>query len=250
MLNKKIKNKYPFNSVFVLGGSSEIAHELCFNLVLKGVRRIHLVSRDPRKNKAFIERLNKDFNLEIVNQKFDLMKEELNIKPNLDFFDLYIIAAGYLGDSILANNNNEEAIKIARVNYYSLIPWINAITSQKRTNKPGAIWIFSSVAGDRGKPSNYQYGAAKAALTIYCEGLLNICNDKKFKVRIIKFGFIYTSMTIKKAPKFLCASKVYIAKTLVNTPHKEGIEYLPFWWFFVMKIITILPRFIIARLRK
>ena len=110
------------------------------------------------------------------------------------------------------------------------------------------MWIFSSVAGDKGRPSNYHYGAAKAALTIFCEGLLHRMYKKPFKIRVIKAGFIYTSMTIGKAPKILCASKEYVAKTLINKPHKEGIEYLPFWWLFVMKIVSIFPKSIISKL--
>ena len=59
--------------------------------------------------------------MEIINQEFDLLKEDINKKPFIDFFDLYIIAAGYLGDSILANNGQEEALNIAKVNYFCLI---------------------------------------------------------------------------------------------------------------------------------
>ena len=55
-------------------------------------------------------------------------------------------------------------------------------------------------------------------------------------------------MTIGKAPKILCASKKYVAKILINKPYKEGIEYLPFWWFVVMKIVLILPQSIISKL--
>ena len=237
-----------FKSVFVLGGTSEIAQEICLHLVRKGTSKIHLVSRTPSKNNLFIKRLTDEFNLEITNQKFDLLQDNLKSKSDIGFFDLYIIAAGYLGNTNLANNHLDEALNIARVNYYSLIPWINLITSEERISKPGAMWILSSVAGDCGRPSNYHYGAAKAALTIFCEGLLNRMNDKPFKIRIIKAGFIYTSMTIDRAPKILCASKKYVAKTLIKKPYKEGIEYLPFWWLIVMKVVSILPKFIISKL--
>lgn len=248
-MTKRIRNNSnPFQSVFIIGGSSEIGQEICLNLVRKGTRKIHFVSRDPTKNNIFIKSLTDEFNVEIINQKFDLLKDDLKVKPFVGFYDLYIIAAGYLGNSLLANNDINEALNIARTNYYSLIPWINSITSEKRISKPGAMWILSSVAGDRGRPSNYHYGAAKAALTIFSEGLLNRLHGKPFKIRIIKAGFIYTSMSIDKAPKLLCVSKNYVAKKLINRPYKEGIEYLPFWWAFVMKIVSILPKFIISKL--
>ena len=248
MSKRNISNLNFFKSVFILGGTSEIAQEICLNLVRKGTKRIHFVSRKSSKVNSFIQRLTNEFTLEITVQECDLLHDDFKILPNVEFFDLYIIAAGYLGNSNLASDDLNEALNIAKVNYYSLIPWINSITSEHRISKPGAMWILSSVAGDRGRPSNYQYGAAKAALTIFCEGLLNKLHKKPFKIRIIKAGFIYTSMTIGKAPKILCASKKYVAKILINKPYKEGIEYLPFWWFFVMKIVSILPKSIIAKL--
>jgi len=248
MSKHNISNLNFFKSVFILGGTSEIVQEICINLVRKGTKRIHFVSRKSSRINSFIHRLTNEFTLEITKQECDLLHEDFKTLPNVEFFDLYIIAAGYLGNSNLAHDDLDEALNIAKVNYLSLIPWINSITSENRISKPGAMWILSSVAGDRGRPSNYHYGAAKAALTIFCEGLLNKLHKKPFKIRIIKAGFIYTSMTIGKAPKILCASKKYVAKILINKPYKEGIEYLPFWWFFVMKIVSILPKSIISNL--
>ena len=248
MLNRKRGNLNIFRSAFILGGNSEIAQEICLHLVQKGTKKFHFVSRDSKKNEIFLKRLKDQFDLEITSEEFDLLKGDLKAKPSIGFYDLYIIAAGYLGNSILAQNDLGEALKISRVNYYSLIPWIISITSEDRISKPGYLWILSSVAGDLGRPSNHHYGAAKAALTIFCEGLHNTLHKKPFKIRIIKAGLIYTSTTIKKAPKILCASKKYIAKKLINKPNREGIEYLPFWWLFVMKIISILPKSIISKL--
>ena len=222
MLNRKRNNLNIFRSAFILGGNSEIAQEICLHLVQKGTKKFHFVSRDSKKNEIFIKKLKDQFDLEITSEEFDLLKGDLKVKPNIGFYDLYIIAAGYLGDSILAQNDLDEALKISRVNYYSLIPWINSITSEDRISKPGYLWILSSVAGDLGRPSNYHYGAAKAALTIFCEGLLNRLHGKPFKIRIIKAGFIYTAMSIDKAPKLLCVSKNYVAKKLINNFKKNG----------------------------
>tara|TARA_Y100001933_G_scaffold247712_1_gene280847 strand:+ start:79 stop:825 length:747 start_codon:yes stop_codon:yes gene_type:complete len=248
MSKQNKSNLKSFKSVFILGGTSEIAQEICLNLAQKGTKRIHFVSRKKSKINSFIKRLTNEFTLEITHQEYDLLNEDFKTLPKVGFFDLYIIASGYLGNSTLANDDLDEALNIAKVNYYSLIPWINSITSKDRVSKPGAMWILSSVAGDRGRPSNYHYGAAKAALTIFCEGLFHRLHKKPFKIRIIKAGLIYTSMTIGKAPKILCARKQYIAKILINKPYKEGIEYLPFWWFLVMKIILILPKSVISKL--
>ena len=81
-------------------------------------------------------------------------------------------------------------MKINAINYIGIIPWIIEITKKERLHKPGRLWIFSSVAGDRGRPSNYHYGAAKSALTIFSEGLQLSCEKFPFRIRIIKAGFI------------------------------------------------------------
>tara|TARA_Y100000589_G_C27183957_1_gene641920 strand:- start:1882 stop:2628 length:747 start_codon:yes stop_codon:yes gene_type:complete len=248
MINKQKSDSNNFESVFVLGGTSEIAQEICFELIKKGTKKIHLVSKNTKKAESFMKRITRNYSLEITNQKFDLLKEDLRNDINIGFFDLYIIAAGYLGNSNLANNDVDEALKIARVNYYSLIPWIIQITTEYRISKPGSMWILSSVAGDIGRPSNYQYGSAKAALTIFCEGLLNRCQNSSFKVRIIKAGLIKTNMSFGKAPPFIYMSKESFAKNLIRKGNQEGIEYWPWWWKLIINFISILPRSIISKL--
>lgn len=242
------KNNIIFEKVFILGGTSEIAQEICTKLVESGTKEIHLVCRNVEKVSLFIKNLSKEFKIKISLEKLDMLDYNLTIKPKINFYNLYIIATGYLGNSIIASDNPYEAYKIARVNYYSLIPWINSITSENRISKPGSIWILSSVAGDKGRPSNFHYGAAKAALTIFCEGIFHRCLEKPFKVRIIKIGIIRTSMSNKNIPKILSVSKNYLANKLIRKPLNEGIEYLPWWWFVIMKIINILPKSLISKL--
>jgi len=248
MLKIRSKNIVPFKSVFVLGGTSDISKEICLNLAKKGVERFHLVSKNTEKNQLFINELRKSFKVKVTSEEVNILNYNFDQTPVIGYFDLYIIAIGYLGDSKLASSNIDEANKIAKINFYGLIPWINEITSDNRISKPGACWILSSVAGDKGRPSNYHYGAAKSALTTFCEGVLHKCHNKPFIIRIIKAGFIDTSMSINVAPKILFVSTRYVANSLLRRPYKKGIEYLPWWWSLIMKIIAILPRFIVSKL--
>ena len=248
MLKIRSKNLVPFKSVFVLGGTSEISQEICLNLAKRGAERIHLVSRNSKKNQLFVNELCKRFKIKVTSEEMDILNHNLEETRIIGSFDLYIIAIGYLGDSKLASKNFDEANKIAKINFYGLIPWINEITSDKRISKPGALWILSSVAGDRGRPSNFHYGAAKVALTTFCEGVLHKCHNKPFIIRIIKAGFIDTTMSFNIAPKMLCVSTRYVANSLLRRPYKKGIEYLPWWWTLVMKVVGILPRSIISKL--
>jgi short-subunit dehydrogenase len=108
--------------------------------------------------------------------------------------------------------------------------------------------VFASVAADRGRPSNYVYGAAKAALTTFCEGLLLRCHGTPFAVRVLKAGFMATPMTEGKAPPALCASPEAIARALVSSPDRRGIAYLPLWWAAIMALVRLLPPAVAHRL--
>ncbi|QNI52786.1 short chain dehydrogenase family protein [Synechococcus sp. BIOS-E4-1] len=156
-------------------------------------------------------------------------------------FDLYLITAGVMGDAEQARVDSDQAQWITQVNFTGLIPWLTAIVSEERIQQPGALWVFSSVAADRGRPSNYHYGAAKAGLTRFCEGLLLRCQGHPFAVRILKAGFITSPMTEGKAPPLLCTAPETIAKDLLRHPQRRGIEYIPWWWDPVMKLVRRLP---------
>lgn len=237
-----------FEKVFVLGGTSEIAQEICINLIKKGTKVLHLVSNNQNKNETFAKFIKTNYKVKVSSEEHNLLNFDLETLPNVEFFDLYIIAAGHLGNAKLAIEDHREALKIARINYYGIIPWISSITSNDRISKPGSIWILSSVAADLGRPSNYHYGASKSALTIFCQGLFYRCNGKPFKVRIIKAGLINTNMSRGLSPKILYASKKYFAKYLLRKPNKDGIEYFPWWWFWVIKVILFLPKTLISKL--
>ena len=234
-------------SVWVLGSTSEIAKEICYSLARKGCKKFCLIARNKIKNEKFISKFERDFSIEIESHVLDLQNKKSSITHNFKDYDLYIITAGSLGSKNKEKEINEE-LEIIDVNFLSLIPWIKSIVTKKRIQKEGSLWIFSSGAGDRGRPSNYQYGAAKSALTIYCEGLAQICSDKPFSVRILKAGLIKTQMSRNTGPSFLFTSKKKIVEILLKNPYKNGVEYIPYWWNLIMTIIKFLPSFIIKKL--
>ncbi len=233
----------PFESVFILGGTSTIARAICVKLAESGVKKFHLVSRDKNSNIQFVKKLRSLYRVEVTQEEHDLLGNcslSEPFLPKVDFYDLYLLTSGYLGDSDLAKVSTLEALKINAINYGGLIPWLTEITNYQRIKSKGSLWVFTSVASDRGRPSNYHYGAAKAALSIFCEGLLLRCHDKPFSVRIIKAGYIDTRMA-ENAPKILRISPKKVAEDLMHNPNKRGIEYLPWWWNVIMFFVRILP---------
>lgn len=234
-------SRSPIRSTLVLGSTSAVAIAICRALARQGCRRFHLIARNPISNQALASELRERFDAEVTLEQVDLLA--VNRQPPLlsEPFDLYLITAGSLGDPERARIEAGEALAITAANYTSLIPWLTAIVTPERIQTPGCLWVFSSVAADRGRPSNYHYGAAKAGLTRFCEGLLLRCNGTPFAVRILKAGFMATPMTDGKAPPLLCAEPEQVALDLLRRPQRRGIEYIPWWWAPLMLLIRLLP---------
>lgn len=238
-------------STFVLGSTSAVARAICRELARRKCERFHLVARDVEANNQLAAELQQRYGAAVSTEQTDLLADGSLAsvrRPDVGEFDLYLIAAGSLGDAELARHDPAEALRILAANVGGLIPWISAIATPERLAKPGRLWVFSSVAADRGRPSNYHYGAAKAALTAFCEGLLLRCHGKPFAVRIIKAGWMATPMTMGKAPPALSASPASVAQHLVRRPNRRGLEYLPWWWSPFMLLIRLLPAPIASRL--
>ncbi len=238
-------------SAFVLGSTSEVAQALCRELARRGCRRFHLVARNEAGNLRLAAELEQSFAAAVSVEQTDLLSDaalDAQRRPEVGDFDLYLITAGSLGDAELARGDASEALRIMAANVTGLIPWLTAIATPERLARRGRLWVFSSVAADRGRPSNYHYGAAKAALTALCEGLLLRCHGKPFAVRIIKAGFMATPMTVGKAPPILCASPASVARQLLRRPDRRGIEYLPWWWSPLMRLVRLLPAPIACKL--
>jgi short-subunit dehydrogenase len=250
-LSHRSAGRPPIQSAFVLGSTSSVARAICLELARRGCRRFHLVARDPEANGRVateLEQLGASVSTEITDLCRDASLDPVRQAPLGGSFDLYLITAGSLGDPDLARETAGEALRITAANYTGLLPWLTAIASAERLASPGRLWVFASVAADRGRPSNYIYAAAKAALTTFCEGLLLRCHGRAFAVRVIKAGYIATPMTAGKAPAALCVSPASIARMLLRNPDKRGIEYMPGWWRAIMLLVRRLPARLASRL--
>jgi len=241
-------SRSPIRSAWVLGSTSAVAIAICQALARQGCRRFHLIARNTIANQALTGELRERFGAEVRLEQVDLLAANPAPASLGEPFDLYLITAGSLGDAERARIDPSEAQAITAANYTSLIPWLTAIVTLERIQTPGSLWVFSSVAADRGRPSNYHYGAAKAGLTRFCEGLLLRCHGTPFAVRILKAGFMATPMTVGKAPPLLCAQPEQIARDLLRRPHRRGIEYIPWWWAPLMLLIRLLPPALAAKL--
>ena len=246
-----LKKNRIIKSVWVLGSNSLVAQSICIELAKNGCQKFYLISRDIKKSKKFYEFLKNNYKVQVQERIIDLnCINEFYEKDfyKVDDFDLYLVTAGSLGNNDIARGDFYEARNIIMSNYLGIVPWINAIATPSRIKKSYRLWIFTSVAADRGRPSNYYYGSAKAGLQILCEGLLSRCYKEPFSVRIIKAGYMATKMTKDKVPDFLCINTKNVAKILLKNNFKRGVEYLPWYWGPVMFLVKLTPNFLVSKL--
>lgn len=163
--------------------------------------------------------------------------------------DIALIAHGVLGDQEAEQSNPEQAEANLRVNFLSPAHLAGRVAEQMAEAGQGTVAVISSVAGDRGRQSNYVYGSAKAGLNAYLSGLRNRMVKQNVRVVTIKPGFVDTPMTahIKKGPLFASAEK---AGRLIykHTNRGTAIAYVPWFWRFIMLIIRHIPETVFKRL--
>jgi len=154
-----------------------------------------------------------------------------------------ITAVGYLGDQKKAQVDFNEAKPIMDTNYTGVVSLLNIIANDFEQRKSGFIVGISSVAGDRGRKSNYIYGSAKAALTAYLSGLRNRLHDAQVHVLTVKPGFVATKMTEDMdLPEKLTAQPEEVAEDIYKAQQKgKNVLYTKWVWKWVMLIIRNIP---------
>jgi short-subunit dehydrogenase len=163
---------------------------------------------------------------------------------NLDEKPLGVICAvGYLGEQSTSQTSFDEAHQIIDTNFTGVVSLLNIITNDFEKRKSGFIVGISSVAGDRGRKSNYTYGSAKAALTAYLSGLRNRLYESNVHVMTVKPGFVDTKMTEgMDLPEKLTAQPEEVAEAIYKAQQKGGnVLYTKWVWRWIMLIIKIIP---------
>lgn len=163
--------------------------------------------------------------------------------------DITVCAFGYLGDQALAEKNWEETTTILSSNFTGAISILNGIGSLYESNKKGTIVGISSVAGERGRKSNYIYGSAKAGFTTYLSGLRHRLFVSGINVITIKPGFVKTKMTSQlNLPPRLTATPLQVAAAIETAVRKrKHTVYIKPIWKYIMLIIRNLPENIFKR---
>lgn len=238
--------------VLIFGATSAIASEVAARYARRGAR-LYLVGRDPAKLQALCARLGPAVVGHAHADLDDTAGNAARVRTALQTLgelDVALVAHGLLGDQLATEHDWDEAEHVLRTNLLSpvslLIPLANALQVQGR----GHLAVLSSVAGERGRPRNYTYGAAKGALTLYLQGVRSRLWSNGVAVSTFKLGPVDTPMTADHPKNPLFASAPAVARQIVaHLDRGRGrAVYLPWYWAPIMQAVRRLPEPLFQRL--
>lgn len=240
--------------MIVLGSTSEVAQAFVEKALQEGEKfeKIYLFTSSKETTERFAKHLDVKFLQQCEVLELDLLKEINYSQLEHVNSNLLFCASGFLGEGTeegLYDNKNTE--RIIDINFAKLVPVINYFAHKMENKRSGTIIGLSSVAGDRGRQSNFIYGSAKAAFTAYLSGLRNYLFDKKVHVLTVKPGFMATKMTegLPLNPKLTATPKQAAACIFKGyKKQKNNIYVLPIWRI-IMIIIRNIPEFIFKKLK-
>jgi NAD(P)-dependent dehydrogenase (short-subunit alcohol dehydrogenase family) len=163
--------------------------------------------------------------------------------------DCVVVTAGLFASQEALENDRELARRLLTVDFAHTIVFCEEARQRLLARGGGTLCVWSSVAGERGRKPVVLYGAAKAGLSRYLEGL-----DHKFRARglrtvCVKPGFVRTSMTEGlKAPPFAGEPEAVAARVVRAIDRGRPVVYAPGIWALIMLIIRLLPRFVMRRI--
>ena len=233
--------------VLVLGATSGIAEATCRIWAAQGAQ-IFLVGRNPAKLDVVAADLRTRGAAAVFTAVSDL--DDTSAHPellahavnSLQGLDVAYLAHGVLGDQHEAEQEFAAAEDILHTNFaapVSLLTWLANFCVQRHS---GVLAVLSSVAGDRGRKSNYVYGASKAGLSAFLSGLRNRVDREGVTVLTIKPGPVRTAMTINMPGSNKFADVNAVARAIVKAVNaKQDTLYVPLKWAPIMWVIRHVP---------
>jgi decaprenylphospho-beta-D-erythro-pentofuranosid-2-ulose 2-reductase len=157
--------------------------------------------------------------------------------------DVVLLAYGVLGDQAAAEQDAAVARGVFETDFLSASAWCLAAANYLASRRAGVLIVIGSVAGDRGRMSNYIYGAAKGGLGILVQGIAHRLAPTGARAVLIKPGFVDTPMTAGIARKGILWSRPEVIAAVIKKAAERGgpIVYAPWWWRFIMLIIRQAP---------
>jgi short-subunit dehydrogenase len=233
--------------VLVLGATSGIAKASAQAFAKRGYP-IFLAGRDVEE----LERIKEDtalrFNVPVATGVFDVCAFDNHedfiqtVVKQLNGLDGVVLAVGNMGSPEKLPKDPGEVRRVVDANFTGACSVLTYCANYLERQESGFIVGISSVAGDRGRQSNYVYGSAKSGLTAFLQGLRNRLYPSGVHVMTVKPGFVDTAMTFGLPGLFLVANPQDVGEKLAASAEKGKDEvYIPGFWRYIMAIIKSIP---------
>ena len=242
------------SSVLILGATSAIAEHIARTYADQG-HKLTLVARSAERLQQTADDLKVRSQREVLIHEIDFLDHGAQadlVQKTWDGsggYDIILIAYGTLDDQMVSEQSADAAVQSLETNFVSVVHLCTLLANRLEKQGNGTLAVIGSVAGDRGRRSNYVYGSAKAGLEAFLSGLRARMNEHGVKVLTIKPGMVDTPMTahLPKGPLFAKPEKV--AGDIVKAIAKgKAVIYTPFYWWGVMRIIKCIPEFVFKKL--
>jgi decaprenylphospho-beta-D-erythro-pentofuranosid-2-ulose 2-reductase len=231
--------------VLIIGATSAIAAEVARIYSARGAR-LHLLARNAEKLNALKASLPAEQLSSSLADFDDLSRADELLRDAVQALgggvDIALIAHGELGDQLRTEASFADAEAIFRTNLLSVVAFLVPLANLLEAQRSGCVGVITSVAGDRGRPRNYTYGAAKGALNVYLQGLRSRLFPHGVKVVTLKLGPVDTPMTVSHTKNALFAQAQDVARGIVKVLDAGVPEaYLPAFWGAIMPVVKNTP---------
>ena len=240
--------------ILIIGATSAIAEATAriwaqrgdeFFLVARNQERLNVLTQDLKVrgsevvNSYCMDANNFEEHLLMLDKVFGMLEK----------IDIALIAHGTLPNHKDCEHSAELTMEEIKTNSLSAIALLTHLANRFESQGSGTIAVISSVAGDRGRASNYVYGSAKAMVTAFTSGLRQRLYKSGVSVVTIKPGFVDTPMTAEFKKGLLWAKPATVAEKIVKAVDKKKSEvYVPAFWWAVMAVIKTIPNTIFKKL--
>ncbi len=241
-------------NIVIIGATSAMAKAVARLYALEG-NNLMLLARNEKNLALLADDLRVRGAASVNTLPFDA--EDVNAAPatvekifkQCEKVDVVLIAHGSLPDQTECQTSTELMLQELSVNGLSCIALLTEFANKMESQKQGSIAVITSVAGVRGRQSNYVYGAAKGMVSIFMEGLAQRLAKHGIHVLDIKPGFVDTPMTKEFDKGALWAQPEDVAKIIKHRIEKKRLfSYVPFFWWGIMTIIRFIPARIFNKL--
>ena len=241
--------------ILIIGATSAIAEATARIFAQQG-DRLYLLARNQERLSTLAADLKIRGAVLVGYRQFDVQAFDTHAAAitaafaALDTVDAALIAHGTLPDQQACETDCTTTVAALHTNAISTVVLLTHLANRLERQKSGTLAVITSVAGERGRQSNYVYGAAKGMVSVFLQGLRNRLYRSGVNVLDIKPGFVDTPMTVGFEKGVLWAEPETIARGIVQALDTgKSVTYLPWFWRYIMLLIRSIPERLFKRLK-